>query len=817
MEEFSGNYFDEWDEGDEGLEESFEDPQGPKNPFISPEESSFLLFKNLLRKDPYQWQLKWLEGAERAKINLAMVPPGSGKTQLAIVRAIAESFPASRKGDDLIFRNSRGRYSLFAVPLRALASDIFLKIKEILEKLGIKNASKKIKLIEGPGSSYVLKSAKIIIATYEHAAILLNNKDFRDDIVFTVIDEIHELFGDRGPVVDRILMKIARMIRKEEKERKKKLLFWGFSGTLSTSEINAIIHSYNAMDIYVQKEPDPKLLRKSIWLNCDPDSQKRPFVWRSFVLKSVFSSLCNSLMKETPFPKIILFWPTVKETWGFLLALAIKHAQAFQSKGSSFQAIEMNLLINEMIGREKKKKEECYHQIEELIEETAILFSNDEDVMNRRRMQRIGERVLNSLIFLEEKGFFFHNAQAGQEYKTDIEGKARSGDFNLISATSTLAVGVDVKDADIVFVPPDPYRTIRKKTAVQMAGRCGRSKEGLAIVCAEESYLKDEVIRGINLSFHEGIERILDSEEGIRLNNYEDFVRSLRDLEGLYKFADITSFYRYLDTLGFKSPAMLSILKGVMEIYPAIWIVDFLGKYFADEDMSSSISPLLFIVFSIINPFDMNNIAEMFFTPKVVSKPLYKMAFAFKKMNEEDTLPWENVYSLKDGPLMKQALRSGRNKEEVLASFYQAYLKQTLSLSMIGRIPNSKIKKIMGILHEIKNLIPVKLKDMNLIDRLHGELDEACALMGEIVMFFKMIRKRKEKINIDEFLIKNEDDQIEDLEKNIEEIIRLIRSIDDLFYFVHSNYRKKRNIGVSLGGMYDPVLYFERIWEIISK
>ena len=240
-----------------------------------------MLFSIALDGKPfYDWQTEWFENAKEI-FNLAVIPPGCGKTDIAIYWSISKIFKAYVDGKNDVRLSLTPNIVLLAVPYRALANNIaetFKKALALCHLEQLENVSKRltpskfVKIVEGPGASYDIKRAQVVIATYEHATNLLKVEAIQSRVKFVVVDEIHELFGTRGPTVDRVLcrsLKIAEALNTPEVEEDQRLTIWGLTGSLEDSEKEALLRCYKKLlpgcPIYSQHATKVNTFRKVYW------------------------------------------------------------------------------------------------------------------------------------------------------------------------------------------------------------------------------------------------------------------------------------------------------------------------------------------------------------------------------------------------------------------------------------------------------------------------------------------------------------------------------------------------------------------------
>jgi ATP-dependent Lhr-like helicase len=100
---------------------------------------------------------------------------------------------------------------------------------------------------------------------------------------------------------------------------------------------------------------------------------------------------------------------------------------------------------------------------------STIIFTN-----TRETAELLGSR-LNK--FLKDKKMEVHHSSLSKEVRTEIENKFKVGDINVIISTSSLELGIDIGDVDLVIQYMSPRQVIK---LIQRVGRSNHKQEGIA-------------------------------------------------------------------------------------------------------------------------------------------------------------------------------------------------------------------------------------------------------------------------------------------------------------------------------------------------
>jgi helicase len=350
-------------------------------------------------------------------------PTASGKTIIAEIFMLEQAF------------NNRKKV-IYTCPLRALASEHYSDFKKKFPEL-------KFALSTGDldSSSSYLKKFDVIFTTYEKLnSLIRHDADWLKETGCLIVDEIHEIDSDRGPVLEITITQMRQLIPN--------IKILALSATIPNSK------------------------EISEWLSAElVESDFRPVKLREGVGYNALVEFNDESVEEGDFEKIVDD-ALVQGKQILIFMNARKRTEATAKKLSE-------LVSKKLCEKEKPKLEKIS------LEAVSFLEQPTEQCIS------LGEVVKN--------GIAFHHAGLIQKQRSLVEENFRNGLIKIIVATTTLSAGVNVP-ADIVIIPSlyrfEKYsmKLIPVREFKQMSGRSGRpkfSKEGKSIVFANSETQKD--------------------------------------------------------------------------------------------------------------------------------------------------------------------------------------------------------------------------------------------------------------------------------------------------------------------------------------
>ena len=364
---------------------------------------------------------------------LVSTPTASGKTLIATLAMIQHIIKHKTK-------------VVYLSPLRALAAEKFSEFKK-LETLKLE---RKIKVSISTGdfdSAGNLANSDILILTNEKMDSLMRyGPAWIDHIGLVISDEIH-LVGDegRGPTLEMILTRFKLGLA----GNKPRII--ALSATITNSD------------------------ELAEWLDCKPvESKWRPVplseaVYDDFMVKNQERESYEVNFDSIGLPSIGLGIDSVKNG-GQSLLFAMTRPSCAKLATDSGKYIERILSNNELADLEKISKK---------------LLSNNEQT-----------QLVKKLAYLVKQGVAFHHAGLNQNCREIIETEFRSGKIKLLSATPTLAAGVNLPARRVVissilrynakFAGNTPISVLEYKQLCGRAGRPQYDKEGESIIIAKQ-------------------------------------------------------------------------------------------------------------------------------------------------------------------------------------------------------------------------------------------------------------------------------------------------------------------------------------------
>ena len=403
---------------------------------------------------------------------LITIPTASGKTLIAMLAILSHLSKHKTK-------------VVYLTPLRALTSEKFEEFKK-LEKL---NLGRKIKVALSTGDlkekKEKLEDADVIFLTNESMdANLVFQKDWIYDIGLVVSDEIH-LIGDntRGPTLEIILTRFkSGFIGKNPPK------IIGLSATISNSNELADWLNCELVESTFRRVP----LSEAVYSRHIITNQDREETEGNFAKNR----------QESRHPKawIGLGLDTVAEKHQCLIfAMTRKNAVAW--------AKEAGLdVVKELKPNQKKELEKISKKI-----------LPKEDYDNTKLTSELAKTVKN--------GTAFHHAGLDQRCRTIIENAFKDRHIKLLTATPTLAAGVNLPARRVVIPSVMRYTNngLEKISILeykQMCGRAGRPQYddmGESIIIAKG--YPDEILEHYVDGEPEPLEsKTLDEDSSLRIN-----------------------------------------------------------------------------------------------------------------------------------------------------------------------------------------------------------------------------------------------------------------------------------------------------------
>jgi helicase len=393
---------------------------------------------------------------------------------------------------------------LYLSPLRALANE---KFEEFKKYTSIKKANGKqvrVGITTGDFDSVDswLGKFDIIITTNEKADSLLRHRlDWIADVSLVIADEVHLLNdGNRGPTLEVVLARLMHV--------NPQLQVLALSATIS-----------NVKEI-------------SDWLKANHVTTD----WRPVILKEATLLGQEILYKDGSVKKIqkTIHNPTINLAIASVKAGGQALIFASTRKSSVRLAKKLANPLNDLLSTPIKR----------------TLNQEADKILRARERTKIGESLAN----LIAKGTAFHHAGLVNVHRQLIETLFREGKIKVITATPTLASGVNLPARTVIihdyrrWTPGYGNFPISVLDYKQMAGRAGRpkyDKVGESILVSKTSDEADFLMENYLLSSPEKIWSKLAVEKVIRSHVLSTIASGYaHTVEGVYNFFERT-FYAH--------------------------------------------------------------------------------------------------------------------------------------------------------------------------------------------------------------------------------------------------------------------------------
>ena len=462
-------------------------------------------------------------GLMEEKDMIVAAPTASGKTfiaELAIVNQVINN----------------ERIAVYIVPLKALASEKYMDFSERYDDLNVKMS---VGDMDDAGEG--METADIVIVTSERLdSMLRHNPDWIHNIGLVVTDEIHLLTSpNRGPTLEVTLTRLMDILRPISSDSEFQML--GLSATISNSGEMA-----EWLDAeLVESDYRPVKLKEGIHQGNEVE-----------FFPEDYSKEGKSDLKDD------------KEASGFKTGNEIKEKSS-EEKDTEKMFIEdfhgratMNIL-EDTLDKDKQCIVFCNSRkgAEKSSDRLTEVSESDISRKERKELEVIGDEIENvlgnptsqceRLAENVRKGAGFHHAGLVTEQRNLVETAFKKGLIRSVSATPTLAAGVNLPAFRVVmrdlkrytgdgmdFIPVLEYE--------QMTGRAGRPKyddTGEAISLAKNPGMKDEILERYILGEAEKIRSKLSAEPTLRMHTLSLVAsRFCTDMEELLEFYSKT-FY----------------------------------------------------------------------------------------------------------------------------------------------------------------------------------------------------------------------------------------------------------------------------------
>jgi hypothetical protein len=400
---------------------------------------------------------------------------GSGKTLVALAAILA-------------YVQRCTAYSRKALILSPLVSLVHEQYTELVEFTRVMNSGfhkrhhVRVAFRAADDHSTDIRKAQIIIATYEHGRNILADgempiyptsrrlrRSWNDAIGLVVIDEIHNLAGQRGPVISAILglceinnIPVLMM-----------------TGTAHVHVLESLCETYGDNFTVISNGTDAVCEQVPVRI----DSEE-------MMLQLISNAVVKTLIEGSSGNGWLVFSQKIRDVYPLFKLIMSRIIELLEQlrRGSNMQEKTRALRIMQKFDRASNEKIPDWFQVkpsgacdkgrQRTLEEMGTALSNE------RRSAWVGWSL----------GIAYIWRNIGDKYNDATLEKMKSGAVVLIVCTSTLATGVNVagtRHVAIFDMPTD------KAELAQMIGRCGRQQMGFCLILQGDPPTQDEVIKSI--------------------------------------------------------------------------------------------------------------------------------------------------------------------------------------------------------------------------------------------------------------------------------------------------------------------------------
>lgn len=502
--------------------------------------------KDVLRKRGYDELYPPQEDAIRAGVldgkNLVLASPtASGKTLVAELCAMKHVV-------------ERGGKVLYMTPLRALAWEKYEEFQaySVVEKRDGRRVRVGVSTGDLDSRTAWLADYDIVITTNEKCDSLLRHRSpWMENVTIVIADEIHLIGGDRGPTLEVAIARLRQM--------KPDLQILALSATIrNTDEVAEWLKAD-----WIKTEWRPVPLREGV-------------VFNDKVMFNDGSAKGLESLHGTDVINIAL--NSVFEGGQSLIFVESRRRSQSVAREAA----------NALAGALKKR------------EQTVLDEVSSEIILRGEKTS-----LTDELAYAVSRGAAFHHAGLSADHRRIIESAFRARKIKILSATPTLAAGVNLPARTAVigsyrrFTPGYGMYPISVLEFKQMSGRAGRpqyDEYGEAVLIASSSDERDALMENYIAAQPERLYSRLAQESALRGHALAAIASDYAHTEqGLIDFFGQT-FYGYHYPMG----NIRLILAGILGYLRREDMIEFKGDYVYATDFGRRISELYVDPFSAV-------------------------------------------------------------------------------------------------------------------------------------------------------------------------------------------------------------------------
>jgi activating signal cointegrator complex subunit 3 len=382
---------------------------------------------------------------------LVSAPTGAGKTNIALM-AVIKVLENSMDRDGVVNPDIK---IIYVAPMKALASEVTEKFSQKLKYLGLL-------VRELTGDMQLTKSefakTHMIVTTPEKWDVVTRKSDSNSiKVKLLILDEIHLLDEDRGPVLEILVARTLRLVETSQET----IRIVGLSATLPNyKDVAEFLRVPESGCFYFGGEYRPvPLEQRFIGANMIPNLQKQ----QALILEICYNKVLEQVKQDN---QVMIFVHSRRDTSKTCMSLR-------------------DMAIN---NNELHHFECCY------------------SLASRKEVEKSKNRDVK---FLFESGFGIHNAGMVRKDRNLSEKLFKDKNIKVLVCTATLAWGVNlpahaviIKGTDIYDSTIGNFKDIGILDVQQIFGRAGRpdyDTSGLAMIIT----LKDKVDQYVQMLSHQ--------------------------------------------------------------------------------------------------------------------------------------------------------------------------------------------------------------------------------------------------------------------------------------------------------------------------
>jgi hypothetical protein len=433
--------------------------------------------------------IHWLSQPQTgAKAVLVRAAVGSGKTAVAL--GTMWSF--------IEYHTAYHSKVLLLTPLVALAVEQAQFLQNVVDAYVVQNDVPKalqprVALRAGDVQTQTIARAHIVVCTYENGRSILaqgrqpllpgfaRSKTYNDAIKLVVIDEIHYLASDRGPVLSAVIG-LCRYSR---------IPVLMMSGTTHERVSMALWDVYGEHMTEIDNPTDGRC--RQVPIRVDDDRM---------LLDLVTASVVRNLLAESDDYNThdtgqgwLLFARTIREVYPLFVLMChrVRAALTLEADGGGSWAAKAQHILGPVLA-DQGAEDQSPVPAELIVRRSGI----------DPRTKRIGALDVPTILADERRtawgglclGVAYNWRDLGQWYTDQGLAGLRDGRVQLIVTTSTLSTGVNVAGLNHVAIWSPEFTDA---DVAQMIGRCGRVEMGFALLRNRDPPTQADVLAAINV------------------------------------------------------------------------------------------------------------------------------------------------------------------------------------------------------------------------------------------------------------------------------------------------------------------------------